>query len=135
MGREPKKKKDRGGWQESAVGFNNPFAALSPGTEVRSETAADAIDSSPTDSDRKSTPPVPSRAVLRLERKGHGGKEVTLVTHLELTPAEMSTWCKTLRKQLGCGGHVDGATLVFHGDQRERLLSMLEERGVKRISN
>jgi len=76
----------------------------------------------------------PARAVVRLERKGRGGKEVTVVEKLGLKPAQLELWCKELKQSLGCGGVIEGTDLVVQGDQRERAKAWLEGRGVKRVS-
>lgn len=77
---------------------------------------------------------VVQRAVVRYQRKGRGGKEVTLVERLGLDAAALAEWLKHLKRALGCGGVVDGDTLVLQGDQRERIRAALEARGVSRIS-
>jgi translation initiation factor 1 len=75
----------------------------------------------------------PARAVVRMERKGRGGKEVTVVDQLELKPSQLETWLKDLKNALGCGGIVEGATLVLQGDQRKRLPGLLTQRGVRKV--
>ncbi len=80
------------------------------------------------------TAPHVPRAVVRYERKGRGGKEATVVERLGLTPARLEVWCREIKKQLGCGGTVDGANLVFQGDQRERIAPILSARGVRNVS-
>ena len=75
----------------------------------------------------------PARAVLRRERKGHGGKEVTRVEKLGLPAAELGRWCKELKRELGVGGSVEGEDLVFQGDQRDRLKPLLAGRGVRQV--
>jgi translation initiation factor 1 len=76
----------------------------------------------------------PARAVVRMERKGRGGKEVTVVEQLGLKPAELEGWLKALKGALGCGGVVEGEALVLQGDQRKRLPAVLEARGVRRVT-
>ncbi|HEU5057787.1 MAG TPA: translation initiation factor [Kofleriaceae bacterium] len=76
----------------------------------------------------------PARAVVRYERKGRGGKEVTLVDKLELPAAELESWCRELKRALGCGGSVEGGAIALAGDQRPRLPGLLEARGVRRIT-
>jgi translation initiation factor 1 len=75
----------------------------------------------------------PARAVVRLERKGRGGKEATVVEKLELSPAELARWADALKRALGCGGGVEGAAIAVQGDQRERVARWLEERGVRKV--
>jgi translation initiation factor 1 len=74
------------------------------------------------------------RAVVRLERKGRGGKEATVVEKLALAPAELERWLKELKQALGCGGAVEGAALVLQGDLRARVKPLLEERGVRKVT-
>ncbi len=78
-------------------------------------------------------PRAPARAVVRLERKGRGGKEATVIEKLDLTPAERTRWADALKRGLGCGGGVEGDAIVVQGDQRERAARWLEERGVKKV--
>ena len=89
-------------------------------------------------------PPAPSRAdpvknapawaVVRLERKGRGGKEVTVVEKLELRASELERWAKSLKQDLGCGGVVENRTIVLQGDQRGRAVTWLEARGVRKVT-
>jgi len=76
----------------------------------------------------------PARAVVRLERKGRRGKEVTVVERLGLAVPQLDEWLRVLKSALGCGGAVVGANLIVQGDQRERVRAALEARGVKRVS-
>ena len=75
-----------------------------------------------------------ARAVVRIERSGRGGKEVTVIEHLGLSPADRETWMKDLKAALGCGGSVEGEALTLQGDQRPRLAKLLTSRGVKKIT-
>lgn len=79
-------------------------------------------------------PKGPARAVVRYERKGRGGKEATVVEKLELGPTDLERWCKELKSALGCGGLVDGATIVLQGDLRRRLEPLLLARGVRKVT-
>jgi translation initiation factor 1 len=76
----------------------------------------------------------PARAVVRYERKGRGGKEVTVIEQLELSDKELAVWLKALKGSLGCGGVTEERTLVLQGDHRERVKKLLEERGVRKVS-
>ena len=83
---------------------------------------------------KASEPKGPARAVVRMERKGRGGKEVTVVEQLGLRPAEMEAWLKALKGALGCGGAVEEGAIVLQGDQRKRLPTILEARGVRKVT-
>jgi translation initiation factor 1 len=69
-----------------------------------------------------------------MERKGRSGKEVTVVEQLGLPARELEAWLKDLKGALGCGGALEGATLVLQGDQRKRLLALLTARGVRKVT-
>ena len=75
----------------------------------------------------------PARAVVRMERKGRGGKEVTAVEQLGIKPNELENWLKELKNALGCGGTLEGDAIVLQGDQRKRLPALLSARGVRRV--
>ena len=75
----------------------------------------------------------PARAVVRMERKGRGGKEITAVEQLGIKPAQLETWLKELKNALGCGGTIEGDAIVLQGDQRKRLPALLAARGVRRV--
>ena len=120
-------KRDKKPEPPAAAPFHNPFAALGLQREQLPPGPAPA----PVKAEE---PRGPARAVVRMERKGRGGKEVTVVEQLGLRSAELETWLKALKGALGCGGSVEEDTLVLQGDQRERLPALLEARGVRRVS-
>lgn len=76
----------------------------------------------------------PARAVVRLERKQRGGKEVTVVDKLGLEPDELAAWCKELKQALGCGGSVEGDAIMLQGDLRTRVPDLLTARGVAKVT-
>ena len=76
----------------------------------------------------------PERAVVRIERKGRGGKDATIIEQLGLSEAERERWLKELKARLGCGGAVEGEALVLQGDLRQRVEPLLRERGVRRVT-
>jgi translation initiation factor 1 len=120
-------KRDKKPEAPAAAPFHNPFAALSLQRE--------ALPAGPPPAPLKAEEPKgPARAVVRMERKGRGGKEVTVVEQLGLPVAERDKWLKALKGALGCGGSVEEDTLVLQGDQRERLPALLEARGVRRVT-
>ncbi|MBK7861976.1 MAG: translation initiation factor [Archangiaceae bacterium] len=103
--------------------FNNPFGSL-----------AGIKDSLPRAEERaKAEPKGPAKAVVRMERVGRGGKEVTVIEQLDLPVKARDEWLKALKEALGCGGSIEGTALVLQGDQRERVPKLLEKRGVRRV--
>lgn len=88
----------------------------------------------PTSTSTSDNPNGPARAVVRYERKGHGGKEMTRVEQLGLPQRELERWLKAAKQALGCGGVVQNSDLLLQGDQRQRLATWLQKQGVKKIS-
>jgi translation initiation factor 1 len=105
--------------------WNNPFAALQ-----------DKLKELPQGPPPKPKAPAkgPARAVVRMERKGRGGKEVTAVEQLGLNLAELEKWLKDLKNALGCGGVIEGEAIILQGDQRKRLPDLLTARGVRKVT-
>jgi translation initiation factor 1 len=68
-----------------------------------------------------------------MERAGRGGKEATVVEQLGLSASELDEWLKALKAALGCGGSVEGDTLMLQGDHRKRLPAALTARGVRKV--
>lgn len=130
-GKDKGKDKDRG-WKDAGAeaGFHSPFSGLAGLGASLPEGPAPTPAKAQEASSRKG----PARAVVRMERKGRGGKEVTVVEGLGLPAAERETWLKALKGALGCGGAVEEDTLVLQGDQRDRLLALLQARGVRKVT-
>lgn len=105
--------------------FHNPFAGLAG--------LRDGLPQGRTQ-EEKEKDKLPARAVVRLERKGRGGKEVTVIEHLELPKSQLPVWLDALKTGLGCGGVLEDGALVLQGDQRERAKKLLEKRGVKKVT-
>ena len=70
---------------------------------------------------------------VRQERKGRGGRTVTLVTGLRGDDDALAAFAKRLRKALGCGASVDGKAIVLQGDLRERVKNQLTTWGATKV--
>lgn len=76
----------------------------------------------------------PEKVVVRMERKGHGGKTVTCLTGLDGAPADaLDALARDLRKALGVGVRVEDGEVVVQGDQRDRLRAWLGKNGARRV--
>lgn len=75
--------------------------------------------------------PVPARVVakLRLEKKGRGGKAVTVVYDLPRNAAFLKELCQALKRACGTGGTVVDDTVELQGDLRDRARNLLVQRG------
>lgn len=79
------------------------------------------------------TGPIPTRLVVRRERKGHGGRTVVRVEGFTEGCAQLDPWAKALRVAMGAGARVDGPTLVVQGDLADRVDAWLRAQGVATV--
>ena len=113
--------------------FDNPFTGLAGLRERLPSGHADEGDAK-REAKEMEGPRRPRRAVVRYQRKGRGGKEVTIVEQLGLSADELERWLKDMKRQLGCGGSAEGEVVALQGDQRERLRELLARWGVSRVT-
>lgn len=75
--------------------------------------------------------PLPPRvtAKLRLETRGRGGKNVTVIDGLPRNRPFLDDLAKGLKKSFGTGGAVGEGEIELQGDRRERLRELLVARG------
>jgi translation initiation factor 1 len=105
-----------------ARGFDSaPAAAAPPPAETRKPTK------DPCDLTKA------GKLVVRRERKGRGGKTVTVVSGIERPPAQLEAIAQAMRKALGCGSTVEQGTIVLLGDIVPRAQAWLEAHGATRI--
>lgn len=68
-------------------------------------------------------------ARIALDRKGRGGKTVTVVSGLRHDPATLEALLKRLKQQCGAGGAVKDGAIEIQGDHRERVAAALGAMG------
>jgi translation initiation factor 1 len=117
--------------KSSAPLSTSPFAALAavraslpdvPVAEAVSSTSA-----APTKEAAKFGPKV----VVRKEKKGHGGKTVTVVSGV--LAAHLDDICGALKTKLGSGARIEGDDIVVQGDLVDRVDVALVALGAKKI--
>ena len=79
----------------------------------------------------KSLPPEQQTACIRREKKHRGGKTVTAIMELKLTPQDMKALAKQLKKKCGTGGAVKDGTIEIQGDNRDKVAAELQKLGYK----
>ena len=74
---------------------------------------------------------VPDRVVakLRMEKKGRGGKTVTVIFGLPDNEPFLKTLCGELKKACGCGGAITEDGVELQGELRDRVRTYLEKKG------
>jgi translation initiation factor 1 len=77
------------------------------------------------------TASIPARIVakLRVEKKGRGGKTVSVVDGLPQNAAFLKDLCQDLKRACGTGGAVSEGTIELQGDLRDRIRELLLEKG------
>jgi translation initiation factor 1 len=77
------------------------------------------------------TESIPSRIVakLRMEKKGRGGKTVTVVDNLPNNAVFLKDLCQDLKRACGTGGAVQDGAIELQGDLRDRVRARLVAKG------
>lgn len=63
------------------------------------------------------------------ETKGRKGKGVSLVSGVPLNQADLKKLAKELKQKCGVGGAIKDGVIEIQGDHRDKLVSLLEEKG------
>jgi translation initiation factor 1 len=79
----------------------------------------------------ESLPPQQQTAYLHRESSGRGGKAVTLVKNLVLSPDDMKALAKKLKDACGTGGTIMEGAIEIQGEQRERIAEVMRKLGYK----
>lgn len=82
-------------------------------------------------SNRTADQSIPGRIIakLRMEKKGRGGKTVTVVYDLPQNDAFLKELAQELKRTCGTGGAVAENTIELQGDLRERVREHLMKKG------
>jgi translation initiation factor 1 len=75
--------------------------------------------------------PLPARIVakLRMEKRGRGGKTVTVIYDLPQNQAFLKDLAGELKRACGAGGAVAENTVEIQGDLRDRVRALLTGKG------
>lgn len=77
------------------------------------------------------TPP-PANAqklLVRKEKKGRGGKTVTIVEGYQGNPQTLEALCKKVKQQCGVGGSVEYKSFIIQGDKCDQVVKILIKEG------
>ena len=68
---------------------------------------------------------------VQRERKGRGGKTVSIITGIKSPESGKQALLKLLKNKLGAGGTIEEDTIVIQGEHRERIVEILNELGYR----
>jgi len=69
------------------------------------------------------------KVIVRLDRKGRGGKSVTVIEGLQMPQQETEALLKQLKATIGTGGTVKDRALELQGDHCKTIMAALEKLG------
>ena len=70
---------------------------------------------------------------MRLEKKGRGGKTVTILFELPYAEADADAMRRAMQAAFGCGGTLGEGTIELAGDVRDRVAQFFAKKGAKLV--
>lgn len=69
--------------------------------------------------------------VCKYEKKGRNGKPVTIIEGFEGTEEELKQISKKIKTTLGIGGSEKDGVIIIQGDNRDKIMQILQDLGYK----
>lgn len=110
---------------------SSPFAALGALRASLPDVPVPEASSSSSTNEPKTPARFAPKVVVRKEKKGHGGKTVTLLSGVLSTA--LDEVCGMLKSRLGVGARIEGEDIVVQGDLGDRVVVVVEQLGAKKI--
>lgn len=79
--------------------------------------------------ENNSLPKNAQKLFVRKEKKGRGGKTVTVVEGYQGNPMVLEKLCKKVKQQCGVGGSVQNKTFIIQGDKADQVVKILIKEG------
>jgi len=79
--------------------------------------------------EQKTLEPSKQRLVVRIDRRQRAGKQVSLIDGFIGSSDDLSALAKTLKTKCGVGGSASDGQILIQGDQRDKLVTLLQQMG------
>ena len=76
--------------------------------------------------------PKDQKLIVALDKKGRAGKQVTVVNGFVGSADDLESLGKTLKTKCGVGGSVKDGSVLIRGDQRDKIVTILNNLGYTR---
>ena len=76
--------------------------------------------------------PKDQKLIVALDKKGRAGKQVTVVNGFVGSADDLESLGKTLKTKCGVGGSVKDGSVLIQGDQRDKIVTILNNLGYTR---
>ena len=74
-------------------------------------------------------PPSRQRLIVRIDRRGRSGKQVTLIEGFKGSGDDLAALAKTLKVKCGVGGTAKDGEITIQGDLRDKVTALLTSMG------
>lgn len=74
-------------------------------------------------------PPSRQRLIVRIDRRGRAGKQVTLIEGFKGSGDDLAALAKTLKVKCGVGGTAKDGEITIQGDLRDKVTALLTSMG------